>query len=144
MASIPKTWTVLHFRITRDGFEPVHDLLHPNEVTGAQLWVSPTLAISAGESLTISKFLFQQTCGWEEILCRRVLVRASPGGAIDLEVTGGDGQNFGISNTPGEFVFPPRQVTVSGGDVWVYAGTPTPTLFRPVFDQSVTVRARRQ
>ena len=143
VANIPKTWTVLHLRITRDGFEPVHDLVRPYEVTAAQLWVSPTLTLSAGESLTISKFLFDSTCGWEDILCRRVLVRASPDGPVDVEVTGGDGQNFGISSSAGEFKLPSRQVTVSSGEVWVYAGTPAPTAFRPVFEQSVTVIARR-
>ena len=142
--NIPKNWTVLHFRISRDGFEPGNDLVQRAEATDARLWVAPTLTIGPGESLTIPRFLHSWRCGWEEILCRRIMVSASPDKPADVEVVGVEGQSVGISNSRAPFGFPSdSQVTVSGGELWIYAGAPKESAARGVFDQRVTVRARR-
>ena len=72
------------------------------------------------------------------------MVGASPGELIDVEVIAVDGQDVGILNRSDPLNFPSqRQVTVSGGEVWIYAGAAQPTAVRGVFDQRVTVSARR-
>ena len=109
----------------------------PDEVTAARLWVFSTLTVSPGESLTIRRFLGAMNCGYEGYLCRRVMVSALPDGLIDVDVLAIDGQDVGILNRSDPLNFPSqRQVTVSGGKVWIYAGAAQPILaVRGVFDQ---------
>ena len=72
------------------------------------------------------------------------MVSALPDGLIDVDVIAGDGQDVGILNRSDPLNFPSqRQVTVSGGNVWIYAGAAQRTAVRGVFDQRVTVSARR-
>ena len=83
-------------------------------------------------------------CGYEGYLCRRVMVSALPDGLIDVDVLAIDGQDVRILNNSGGFNFPSQYpVTVSGGEVWIYAGAAQPLAVRGVFDQRVTVSARR-
>ncbi len=144
VANIPKTWDELLLGVISDGYEPMRIYVAPDEVTAARLWVFSTLTVSPGESLTIRTVLGSMNCGYEGYPCRRVMVSALPDGLIDVEVLAVDGQDVGIFNSSSSFNFPSqREVTVSGGEVWIYAGAAQPTAVRGVFDQRVTVRARR-
>ena len=144
VANIPKTWTELLLGVISDGYEPMRIYVLPDEVTAARLWVFSTLTVSPGESLTIRRFLGAMNCGYEGYLCRRVMVSALPDGLIDVDVHAVDGQDVGILNGSGPLNFPSqRQVTVSGGEVWIYPGAVQSTAVRGVFDQRVTVSAGR-
>ena len=145
MANIPQTWDELLLAVTREGYEPMDIYIAPSDVTAATLRVLPTLTIRPGESLTMRTFSGAVNCGNDGYLCRRVIINALPSELIDVEVMPDQDQEVGIVQTRVGFFFPSeRQITVSGSsEVWIYGGTLTTTPFYHVFEQRVTVRARR-
>jgi hypothetical protein len=145
MANIPQTWDGLLLGVSRDGYEAMRNWVRPSDVTAATLRVFPTLMISPGESFTTHTFLGGTVCGDEGYYCRRVIIKASPGELIDVEVIPVEGQTVGILEGSVTLSFPSqRQLTVSGSrEVWIYAGSATGTPFYHVFEQRVTVTARR-
>jgi hypothetical protein len=144
VANIPQTWDELLLGVTRDGYEPMDIYVAPSDVTAATLRVLPTLTINPGESLTTRTFHGAKNCGNDGHYCRRVMINAPPGDLIEVEVIPVEGQEVGILGGPATMVFPSqRQITVSGREVWIYAGTPTTTPFYHVFEQRMTVTARR-
>jgi hypothetical protein len=145
MANIPQTWEELLLGVTREGFERIEIYVRPSDVTAAILRVFPTITISPGEKFTTRTFLGATNCGNEGYYCRRIVIKASPGELIDVEVIPVEGGTVGISERSDPWSFPSqRQITVSGRtEVWIYAGSTTMTPFWHVFEQPVTVTARR-
>jgi hypothetical protein len=112
-----------------------------------------TLTIRADESIDMRVFTGSYVCGFEGHLCRRVLVEASTAELLDLEVIPADSQQeAGLFAGP-EATHPisvtslPRRVTMSGGEVWIYAGGPERTGDHSgalgVFDQKMRLIAHR-
>jgi len=143
VANIPQTWDQLWLEVTRDGYEHMDIFVPPSDVRASTLRVLPVLTISPGGSLTTRTFHGSLNCGMDGWYCRRVIINAPPSDLIEVEVIPVEGQ-VGILEGPAAMVFPSqRQVTVSGREVWIYAGSPTPTPFYHVFEQRMTVTARR-
>ena len=85
----------------------------------------PTLVIRPGESIDVrvdgGVFVW---CGWDGYACRRVLVAASPGDSVELEVVSHDSSRpmaLGLANPQNPYILEPdlsvRRLTVPPGRV---------------------------
>ena len=144
---IAEDWREMMLSVTADGYEATQIYINPAVAMDTQLRLLRTLRIRPGESIDMQVFLGHYVCGGESHLCRRVFVE-SAGKPIDLEVISADSQRevglFGPSHSHPLFVTSlPRRMTVSNGEVWIYAGGPERTGQRSgvsaVFDQKVTL-----
>ena len=84
----------------------------------------PTLTIRPGESIEVRVGGSKVWCGWDGYPCRRVLVEASPGGPVELEVVSHDSSRpmaLGLAIPGNSWLFEPamsvRRLMVSAGGV---------------------------
>ena len=144
-ADIPQDWRELWLGVTAVGYEPARVYVS-SSTTDAVLRVFRSLTIRPGASIEMRVFLGHSVCGYESHLCRRVLVQSSTGEPIDLEAIPADSQrHVGLfagpeANHPFSVTSYPRRVTVSDGEVWIYAGA-EPTNVYGVFEQKLTLIA---
>jgi hypothetical protein len=144
--NLEEGWRAVAVSISRDGYDPLDTAYFPPRETNATLVVFPTLSLRSGESFEMRTFLGALNCGDDGYYCRRVRINALASEAVDVEVTSVQNENVGISRTPVFFGAPSeRQITVAGNsEVWILALSVKPTGVYHVFQQRVTVIARRQ
>jgi hypothetical protein len=124
LANLHPQWDQLNVEVTRDGFERTRYFIMPNEAKTTVLRLLPKLTIRPGQSFETRLFFGTFNCGDEGWNCRRIVVESPTGESMDLEVIPGDGQEVGLivgpeSTHPWSPV-PPRRVTMSSGEVWLY------------------------
>ena len=149
-ANIPQNWQELLLGVTGAVYEPTRVYVTPT--SGTELRLLRTLTIRPGESIDMRVFLGSYVCGDESHLCRRVFIESS-GESVDLEVVPADAKrNVGLFVGPSvNHPISPRsfqrRVTVSNGEVWIYAEgaerTAQDTGSLGVFDQKLTLIAHR-
>ena len=149
--SLPMGWTSVYFQLTAppgyddtfQGFEPATAADRP------AIRMYPTLVIRPGESIEVRvDGGINVWCGFDGYACRRVLVAASPGDPVELEVVSHDSSKrmaLGLAipeATPGHW-FPVgpdpdmsvRRLTVPPGGV--------PDVISDFFTGTATLTARR-
>ena len=91
--SLPMGWRSVDFKLTAPpGYDDTHQGFEPNTAADRPaIRMYPTLVIRPGESIDVRVdggiFVW---CGWDGYPCRRVLVAASPGDPVELEVVSHD------------------------------------------------------
>jgi hypothetical protein len=131
-ANLPQDWEELSLHVAAGpAHEPADPYVSPSSARAAVLEVYPTLTIQPGESIRTRAFLKHYVCGWLSVYCRRVVVESPAGESVDLEVIPADGQ-ADVGLHPDGDVFEdhgfPRQLTVSGGEVWIVGAPVAVTL----------------
>lgn len=137
MVNLPSNWSQVNVQVTRDGFEPTRSFVPSTEAASAVLRLLPIVTIRPGKSIETRLFLGTFFCGDESWICRRIVVESAAGESMDLEVIPRDGQEVGLivgpESTHPISPSPPRRVTMSSGEVWLYGSV-----------GRVTVRAHRR
>lgn len=132
MVNLPSNWSTVSVQVTRDGFEPTQYFVRSTAATSAVLRLLPMVTIRPGESIETRLFLGTYFCGDEGWICRRIVVESPSGESIDLEVIPVDGQDVGLivgpESTHPLSPTPPRRVTMSRGEVWIYGAVGKVTL----------------
>jgi len=135
--NLPLNWSQVNVRVTRDGFEPSQSFFLSTEAASVVLRLLPRLTIRPGQSIETQLFLNTYFCGDEGWICRRIVVESAPDESMDLEVFRADGQDVGLIVGPPLThpisPTPPRRVTMTSGEVWLYGAV-----------GRVTVKARRR
>ena len=131
-ASLPQHWRELLLGVAPGaGYEPTQKYVFPSSATAAVLQVYRTLTIRPGESIQTRVSLGHYVCGWLSFSCRRVVVDSPAGESVDLEVIPADGQADVGLDADGD-VFEdhgfPRELTVSGSEVWIVGARVAVTL----------------
>ena len=135
--SLPMGWRSLYFQLsgppgyddTYQGFEPTTAADRP------AIRMYPTLVIRPGESIEVRVDGSIGWCGWDGYPCRRVLVAASPGDSVELEVVSHDSSKpmaLGLANPANPYNLEPdisvrRLVVPPGGVPYVIGEYPTGT-----------------
>ena len=119
-ANLPHDWENLRLKVVNPGFEPTEMYLKPESAMNAVLRAYRAITIRPGESVQL-RVLFQETCAFESIPCRRIIVEAAVDELVNLEVLPVQAQDsFGVMV---EFPInlPPLQtrLAVRGGAVWI-------------------------
>ncbi|HXG72631.1 MAG TPA: hypothetical protein VNJ04_18665 [Gemmatimonadaceae bacterium] len=90
--NLPSSWRYVYLRLTAPpGYDDTQQWFGPT--TAADRPASrmyPTLVIRPGESIEVPVDWDLVWCGWDMVPCRRVLVAASPGDSVELEVVSHD------------------------------------------------------
>ena len=130
-------WRFLDLKLT--GPPGYDDRSHTFEPTNAAdrpaIRMYPTLVIRPGESIDVRVDGSIVWCGWGGYSCRRVLVAASPGGSVELEVVSHDSTKpmaLGLANPANPYNLEPdmsvrRLVVPPGGVPYVIGEYPTGT-----------------
>jgi hypothetical protein len=87
--SLPSSWKFVSLALTGPaGYDDVHQRFEPTTaVDRPAIRMYPTLVIRPGESIVVRVDRDILLCGFGgAISCRRVLVEASPGGPVELEI----------------------------------------------------------
>ena len=95
--NLPSVWSFVSLNLTGppgyddagQRYEGIGPFANPSGPTAADrpaIRMYPTLVIRPGESIDVRVDSNIVWCGWDGVPCRRVLVTASPGGAVELEV----------------------------------------------------------
>ncbi len=138
-ANLPQDWYGLRLEVIKPGFEPATTPVPAESARNAVLRAYRSIRIRPGESVQL-RVLFQETCAYEDIACRRINVEASPGEAIELEVLPLQAEDaFGVMVEPFPAHVDPLQtrLTVRSGDAWIVRSSAS------VGSGIVTVAARR-
>ena len=120
-ANLPQDWVEVMLKVTNHGYEPTEMYLHHESATNAVLRAYRAITIHSGESVQL-RVLFQESCAFESIPCRRIFVEASAGELIDLEVSPVETRDlFGVMVEPFPISLPPlqTQLTVRRGAAWI-------------------------
>ena len=120
-ANLPQDWKEVLLRVSNPGYEPTEMYLQSESAMNAVLRTYRAITIRAGESVQL-RVLFQESCAFESIPCRRIVVQASADESINLEVVPVQtGDAFGVMVEPFPFSIPPLQtrLTVRGGAAWI-------------------------
>jgi hypothetical protein len=100
--NLPSFWTMVGLKFTGPaGYDDTRGRFEPTAVPCkfAPCWAAadrpairmyPTLVIRPGESIEVRVESGIVWCGWDGVPCRRVLVAASPGDPVELEVVPDD------------------------------------------------------
>jgi hypothetical protein len=145
-ANVPEDWGDLRLGVVASGYEPTG--VYVSRTSNRELRLLRTLTIRPGESIDMRVFSGSYVCGYESHLCRRVFIESS-GGSIDLEVVPADTErDVGLFlDHPFSVTSFERRVTVSGGEVWIYAGRAELTDGRSgvlgIFEQRIRLIAHR-
>ncbi|HKW03505.1 MAG TPA: hypothetical protein VJN96_27010 [Vicinamibacterales bacterium] len=131
--NLPTGWRSLYLKLTAPpGYDDAYHEFLPNTAADRPaIRMYPTLVIKPGESLEV-RVEDLETCGWggEAGNCRRVLVAASPGELVELELVPDDSSKpMGLS--PDNFVgayTPVSRIMVSPGDYPYVIGAGTAKL----------------
>jgi hypothetical protein len=130
-------WRFLSLKLT--GPPGYDDRYHTFEPTNAAdrpaIRMYPTLVIRPGESIDVRVDGSIVWCGWDGYSCRRVLVAASPGDSVELEVVSHDSTKpmaLGLANPANPYNLEPdmsvrRLVVPPGGVPYVIGEYPTGT-----------------
>ena len=135
--NLPASWSFVSLKLVGP---PGYDDRYQNfEVTTAAdrpaIRMYPTLVIRPGESIEVRVDGSIVWCGWDGYACRRVLVAASPGESVELEVVSHDSSRpmaLGLANPQNPYNLEPnmsvRRLTVPPGGVpFVVGDYPTGT-----------------
>lgn len=121
VSQLPSGWHDLLLAVTAEGHEPTHVYVESVSET-AVLRMYRVLAVRPGEAVETDVRLSNYVCGWESVLCRRVVVDAG-GATVDLELVPLDGQmDVGVfTGDPGTAPYDfKRRLTVQSGEVWIF------------------------
>jgi hypothetical protein len=128
-ADVPADWRELTLSANRDGYQTGRGWVGRSSLSVAHLSMYRDLTIRAGQSIDIRAGAELDNCFDDGFPCRRVVVEAPSGESIDLAVSTTDSAaTVGLDGRAETHTFAPprwlRQLTVSGGEVWVYGVTP--------------------
>ncbi len=86
--SLPSSWRFVSLKLTGPpGYDDTHQRFEPTTAADRPaISMYPTLVIRPGESIEVRVDSGIVWCGWDGVPCRRVLVAASPGDPVELEV----------------------------------------------------------
>ena len=134
--TIPSDWRMVGLRFTAPpGYDDTHGRVEPtaNPCGLAPCWAAaarpeipmyPTLSIRRGESIEVRVGGSKVWCGWDGYPCRRVLIEASPGDPVELEVVSHDSSRqmaLGLATPGNSSYFEPdmsvRRLLVPSGGV---------------------------
>jgi len=125
--NLPRVWTFVSLKLTGPpGYDETQQRFETNTATDRPaIRMYPTLVIRPGESIDVRVENGILWCGWDSASCRRVLVEAPPGEAVELELVPHDSSNLialGLARVPEDaFILEPdmsvRRVTVPPGGV---------------------------
>jgi len=125
--NLPIGWRSVYLKLTGPpGYEDTYQAFRPDTATERPaIRMYPTLVIRPGESIDVRVDYGIVWCGWDSASCRRVLVEASPGNAVDLEIVSHDSSNpmaLGLARIPEDsFILEPdmsvRRLMVPPGGV---------------------------
>jgi hypothetical protein len=134
---LPMGWRGVYLKLTappgydntNQGFEPTTAADRP------AIRMYPTLVIRPGESIEVRVDSSIVWCGWDGYACRRVLVAASPGESVELEVVSHDSSKpmaLGLANPANPYNLEPdmsvrRLIVPPGGVPYVIGDYPTGT-----------------
>jgi len=121
-ANLPRKWSEIVLRVLRDGYDPTDIYVDRSLATAVVLRAYRTLTIRPGESIDTRLSLGSYVCGMESYRCRRVIVSATSGEVIDLEVipsSADDEVGLLVGEMAPAFFKVERHVTLTGGPVWI-------------------------
>jgi len=121
-ANLPRKWSEIVLRVLRDGYDPTDIYVDRSLATAVVLRAYRTLTIRPGESIDTRLSLGSYVCGMESYRCRRVIVNATSGEVIDLEVipsSADDEVGLLVGEMAPAFFKVERHVTLTGGPVWI-------------------------
>ena len=86
--NVPRNWSSVDLKLTDPGYEDMRRRFEPNTAgTRAEIRMYPTLVIRPGESIEVRVEPTINRCAFAGVFpCRRVLVEASPGEPVELEI----------------------------------------------------------
>ena len=112
--NLPSGWSFVRLNLTAppgyddgsqrfEGIGPFADPRGPTAADRPAIRMYPTLVIRPGESIEVRVDDSIVLCGWDGYPCRRVVVAASPGQSVELEVVSHDSNNrmaLGLASSP--------------------------------------------
>ena len=131
--NLPSSWRSIYLDLTGPaGYDNTHWGFSPGSgAVRPTIRMYPTLVISPGESIDVRVDVFE-ACGWggEAGVCRRVLVAASPGEPVELELVPDDtSKPMGLSPDDfGRAYMPVPRLTVPPGVFFYVIGDGTARL----------------
>lgn len=124
---LPSSWSWAYLKLTGPpGYDDTHQRVELKAAADRPaIRMYPTLVIRPGESIDVrvdgGVFV---SCGWDGYACRRVLVAASPGDSVELEVVSHDSSRpmaLGLANLSNPYILEPdlsvRRLMVPPGRV---------------------------
>ena len=142
--NLPVDWRFVSLKLTGPpGYDDRYQWSEPTTAADRPaIRMYPTLVIRPGESIEVRVDGSIGWCGWDGYPCRRVLVAASPGDSVELEVVSHDSSKpmaLGLANPANPYNLEPdisvrRLVVPPGGVPYVIGEYPT---------GSATLTARR-
>ena len=125
--SIPRNWTTIDLKLTGPGYEEMRQRFdHTTAGSRGEIRMLPALVIRPGESIEVRVDPTTKRCSFfGSFPCRRVLVEASPGEAVELEIVPHDtSQPMGLAPNDLEEETVSRLKVAPGAVAYVYgAGT---------------------
>ena len=125
--NLPSVWRFVSLKLTGPpGYDDTEQRFEPTTAADRPaIRIYPTLVIRPGESIEVRVDNGIVWCGWDAVSCRRVLVAASPGESVELELVPHDSGNpiaLGLARMPEDsFILEPdmsvRRLTVPPGGV---------------------------
>ena len=132
--NLPSFWKLVYLKLTGPGYDDAVRDFQPIQTvrTGVEFRMYPTLVIRPGESIKVRVDSSIAQCGWggEAGPCRRVLVAASSGDPVELELVPDDSSKP-MALSPDDFLgayMPVRRLMVDPGGVPFVIGAGTATL----------------
>jgi hypothetical protein len=137
--TLAEGWRSVGVAVARDGYEPASKMLGPQNVTGTTISLYPMLTVRPGESIETglapgaAPFVNGYYCWFliDEASCRRVVVDAPPGQAVEIELTPhGSLDRVGLIDAVQQPAFTAfqRRLTVTKGEVWIVGNAGPVTL----------------
>ena len=132
--NLPRDWSSVTLKLTGSGYEDRNFIFESNTAgTRAEIRMFPTLVIRPGESIEVrveriivGQLQFHNACAFLGVIpCRRVLVDASPGKPVELEIVSHDtSKPMGLAGDIWDEESVPRLMVAPGGVAYVHgAGT---------------------
>lgn len=122
--NVPRGWTLVELRLAGPGYDERSWRFERNMPgTHAEIRMYPTLVVRPRESIEVRVESTITLCGYfSPLSCRRVLVEASPGEAVELEIVPHDtSQPMGLAANDLEEETVPRLKVAPGGVAYVHA-----------------------
>jgi hypothetical protein len=134
---LPVSWRFVSLKLTGPpGYDDRYQSFEPTTAADRPaIRMYPTLVIGPGESIEVRVDASIVWCGWDGYACRRVLVAASPGDSVELEVVSHDSSKpmaLGLANPASSYNLEPdmsvrRLMVPPGGVPYVIGDYPTGT-----------------
>ena len=115
--NLPISWRWVSLKLTApSGYDDTHQRFEATTVADRPaIRMYPTLVIRPGESMKVRVDGGIVLCGWDGYPCRRVLVAASPGESVELEIVPDDSSRpmaLGLAIPENPYILEPDDMSV--------------------------------